>query len=255
MIKFSRVQKTDRASEKGNVLFLILIAVVLFGALSYAVTQSSQSGSGNASQERALVDSAQITQYPASVRTAIVRMVVGGRLVEDLLFDRPKDFEDLEDEPGNRIKDAVFHPQGGGATSTKAPANVMEDEEPGDWFFSSEYQVEFIGTTDVGGSNTANDIIAFLPGVTKTLCISMNNRLGIVADTDADGDGIPGGPIAVPDEDMSVADTNEGIAEVADVNHHITDDFDAQPFGCYDSQDSTPNGENQNVYYHVLIER
>ena len=68
----------NRDSERGNVLFLILIAVALFAALSYAVTQSSRSGGGDAGKETNLVNSAQLTQYPAGIRTAIVRMIVGG---------------------------------------------------------------------------------------------------------------------------------------------------------------------------------
>ena len=62
-------QKMHRSTaEKGNVLFLILIAVALFAALSYAVTQSSRSGGGDANNETSLINSAQVTQYPASVR-------------------------------------------------------------------------------------------------------------------------------------------------------------------------------------------
>ena len=73
--------ENKRSGERGNVLFLILIAVALFAALSYAVTQSTRSGSGDASGETNLISSAQLTQYPAGIRTSIVRMIIAGAQV------------------------------------------------------------------------------------------------------------------------------------------------------------------------------
>ncbi len=85
--------KTDRNGESGNVLFLILIAVALFAALSYAVTQSSRSGGGDAASETNLINSSTITQYPAGIRTALVRMIVSsGVTADELSFNTPSDF-------------------------------------------------------------------------------------------------------------------------------------------------------------------
>lgn len=224
-----------RQGEKGNVLFLILIAVVLFAALSYAVTQSTRSGSGDASSETSLINSAQLTQYPASVRTALVRMVIGGvPLDTPISFNPPSDFSGtINTVPRQRHN--VFHPAGGGATYMQAPGEVMDSGAAGTWSFNANWDVPNIGTSGVGG----NDLIAFLPGVTKTVCAKINSEHGIGS---------------IPTWDPTDANITDSLLEGDSFPSTDQNDFPAalagQPFACF--QD-TSNSEY--VYYHVLIER
>ncbi len=62
--------------QKGNVLFLILIAVALFAALSYAVTSSSRSSGGDASSETTRAAASAMLQYAGSIRTSVQRMQI-----------------------------------------------------------------------------------------------------------------------------------------------------------------------------------
>lgn len=239
-----RIQ-TGRKGERGNVLFLILIAVALFAALSYAVTQSSRSGGGDANKETNLVNSAQLTQYPAGVRTAIVRMIISNNVaVSELEFNPPSDFgagKDIDDtlsptKPS--VLHAVFHPLGGGATYTQSPADVMASSQPGTWHFSQEFNIPNVGTTQ-------NDLIAYLSGVSSSVCDKINEQLGIsstpvlaavvVDSVDQISDGT--------DQDVPVV-----TAAAADTD--IGAGVDGQPFACFRNGAAGPY-----VYYHVLIEQ
>lgn len=62
-------------SERGNVLFLILIAVALFAALSYAVTKSTQGGGKNTSEEEISIDVARVLQDCATLRQSTMRFM------------------------------------------------------------------------------------------------------------------------------------------------------------------------------------
>lgn len=234
--------QANRQGERGNVLFLILIAVALFAALSYAVTQSTRSGSGDASSETSLISSAQLTQYPAGIRTAIVRMIIGGVQVEDLHFNPPSDFGNL---PVNGERFGVFHPQGGGAISTLAPSEVLAPGATGQWYFNANGQIEGIGLSDPANGN-ANDLIAFLPGISSSVCRKINQELGI-------GDVTPAGPAYTPSAAGDYMDDSYTFPVGGDgadftIGNAATDEFENQPFGCYE------NGGTY-VYYHVLVER
>ena len=62
------------STQRGNILFLILIAVALFAVLSYAVTKSSRGGGNSVSNEQAETKAAQLLQYGSAVRATMQRM-------------------------------------------------------------------------------------------------------------------------------------------------------------------------------------
>ena len=160
--------------QKGNALFLILVAVVLFAALSYAITQSDRGG-GDASAEANLVKSTTPIQYASSIATAISRLQLRGVSVDDINFVPPYKpaFNDPQYIPGN-----VFHPDGGGAPFQRydaVSAMLDTDGEPlGAWSYielADEPLIFHLGT------DTGYEIIAFLPYIHKGICMQIQKKL------------------------------------------------------------------------------
>lgn len=228
----------NRQNEAGNVLFLILIAVALFAALSYAVTQSTRSGGGSSDNETALINSAQVTQYPASVRTAVVRMIIGGTDLADLEFNPPSDYASLT---SNDV--GVFHPSGGAATYVQAPNNLMSGGGSGTWHFNGHFEIIDIGTS-VGTDAAGNEILAFLPGITQTLCNRINQELGITGDVNTDAD-----VSANYTQDMHNGYTIPSSETILGGAGTTTPGLQGEPFGCFQ------NNGGDYVYYHVLLEQ
>lgn len=240
-----------RPSEKGNVLFLILIAVALFAALSYVVTQSTRSGGGSTEREKNILSSAQMTQYPTALRTAIIRMVLGGVGVENINFNTPETFAAVSN--ANWL---VFHPQGGGATFQDAPPDLSVSGASNlPWTFNAEMRVPGIGIDSAGGT----DLIAFLPGVSDGVCRQVNEELGITIDVVADecGTGVTipqvSGVTAAVDAYMNNSHsraslTTAGIALTPGPG--CPTKFNRQASGCFRDVDG-----NRNVFYSVLLER
>ena len=231
-----------RDNEKGNVLFLILIAVALFAALSYAVTQSTRTSGGSSESETTLIDSAQVTQYPASVRTAVVRMIIGGVDYKNLEFNLPANFGDCTGSP-TTFTFCVFHPSGGGATYAESPKSVMASGAPGPWYFNAEFEVEGIGTTAAGSDG--NEVIAFLPGITETVCKRLNKELGISGAIQLNAD-LSADYVKLMDNNYDIGAAANNIIGTATGATGLV----GKPFGCFQN-----SGNNQFVYYHVLLEQ
>lgn len=239
-------QKMPRQiNERGNVLFLILIAVALFAALSYAVTQSSRSGGGDAGNETNLINSAQIAQYPASVRTAIIRMMVSNGVGADgLEFNPPSDFGTCTGSPPGAC---VFHPQGGGAAYVPASADVVTGSSPQSWVFNGENEVFYVGTSagsDAVTTSTA-DVMAILPNVEQKVCEKINSELGI--------SGVPTETGIDVATNMGTGGSGTWVTDLADGPGGTIGEgggavLNGQAFGCF-----IQGGVY--YYYHVLIEQ
>ena len=75
-------QKKFVLTQGGNALFLILIAVALFAARSYAVTQTSR-GSGGTGKEEGALRAGEILSYVGTLRQEIDRLIIMNGCNED----------------------------------------------------------------------------------------------------------------------------------------------------------------------------
>ncbi len=242
-----KLNEASRSNQGGNVLFLILIAVALFAALSYAVTQSTRSGGGSSDREQSILNSASMTQHPTSLRTALIRMILAGVDVSDLKFNAPADFAAITEE------ELVFHPRGGGAVFQDAPADLMSGATVGTWTFNANFDIPAIGSDGVDG----NDVIAFLPGVSASVCRQIVSQFTLdLANCTTTSTGIPdlatsGVTVANIDELMDESYTFPTTDQEDLVGLGATcNAFDGQPSGCFND---TASGEF--VFYSVLLER
>lgn len=250
-------QVNIRKSESGNVLFLILIAVALFAALSYVVTQSTRSGGGSTEREKNILSSAQMTQYPTALRTSIIRMILGGVGVEDIVFNSPSNFD-----TGISVNTLVFHPQGGGASFQEAPADLGATSGGGGpltWYFNPTFRIAGIGIdTPVSG----NDLIAFLPGVSAGICRQANQELGVVLPTTCatSSTDLTNG---VPNVALTMSTIKTSMTRTASTPYTFPTTgtpiaaagtcagvFDRKASGCFYEP-----GAKEYVFYSVLLER
>lgn len=167
-------RETDiRKTEQGNVLLLILIAVFLFAALTYAVTFSSRSSSAEGDEANSM-NAADINQYAGFIENAIVRMTATGGCNENTIsFEHaPYDGTDTDYVNPNSPPDFschIFHPAGGAVSDREIGGNKFE-------FTGSRYLVD-VGTTATAPDERA-DLIAILE-VPRTTCEELNDRLDV----------------------------------------------------------------------------
>ncbi len=106
--------------QRGNILFLILLAVVLFAALSYAVTSSMRGGGKDGGSEGASVKAAQIIQYATLIETTFMRLKLSGCGIDQISFEHPEATAAGLNYANGRAPSNkschMFEPEGGGVS-------------------------------------------------------------------------------------------------------------------------------------------
>ena len=231
--------------QSGNALFLILIAVALFAALSYAITQSGRGG-GNISREKAAIAASQITQYGAALHSAVQRMIISGVPVDDQHYEKPGSTVDgYYCGPAGAVTDksrCVFYPEGGSMiwecpTEDQVDMSVDSDNSGARlhiWRFrdihsqdSNGFYIKDVGTNTDG---TGRDTFAYLRYVHLSVCQQINKGLGLDE---------------TPADNSNYADN---YAATYDLNANVMYAAPGAPFACVDSG-------GYYSYYHALVEQ
>lgn len=166
-MNFARVKcnKAKRSKERGNILFMILIAVVLIGALSAAMMSGGEE-SGSVDKEDLVIKASEVQRYASELERAITFILQNGVSESDIRFSHPDAHADYDDLSADADKsDQVFHRDGGGAAYRAPPAGINDGSA---W--------EFYGGTHLpsAGSNKP-ELIAVLPNVTVPFCEKINS--------------------------------------------------------------------------------
>ena len=168
----------NRNNESGNVLFLILIAVALFAALSYAVTQSTRGG-GNADNETKQIQIAQVVQHISEVRTALSRlMIINGCDNTDISFENANwSNGNYDHTPAASVDCQIYHPDGGGVAFRKIDTSLLHNSKSA---LSTYGQFAFSGGVwiyEAGDNNP--DLTMMLPHLTEEACLAIQENLNI----------------------------------------------------------------------------
>ena len=112
--------------QSGNVLFLVLIAVALFGALAYAFTQGSRTNVGWLEGEETKANATASAAYTQAVNMAVKRLKLRGCTDAQISYETPSGNNVNADAPADQ-RCHVFRLAGGGVQfqgADVAPADV-----------------------------------------------------------------------------------------------------------------------------------
>lgn len=223
-------------NQSGNILFLILIAVALFAALSYAVNSSNRTGSSKAGNETTLVASSDLTQYAAAISNAMTVLKVSNRCADhEISFERaPFDGSDTDYVNAAARPDFschVFHTNGGQASSRNAPKNTNDGR---DWTYG-EVVILGIGADQTDCGSDCSDLALILGGIRKGTCEKINEKIT--------------GSTAIPVQDDGQDYENAAFSGTYSGALDIDGDAQGQFTLC------TQAADGDHYFYHVLMPR
>lgn len=168
-------------TQRGNALFIILIAVVLFAVLGYAVTQSSR-GASSVNREQQLIDAARIIEQAGMIEQTVSRLMLASGCTDTRLSFENSLVAGYTNPSAPLDKSChVFHGAGGGLSFPVAPASTGVALN---YLINGNNWLKNIGTGDyppIPPNNSTADLVLYLPINSLSLCREINSKLNLPA--------------------------------------------------------------------------
>lgn len=170
-------------SERGNVLFYILIAVALLAALSYAVSQGNRS-TGKIGDEQARLYASEILEYSNVVASTVGQLRLRGCDTDEISFENDIESGYTNSNAPTDESCDVFSISGGAMSWISPPEDAMDSAESPDylWHIYGDNEIDEVGTTT--GAAASSDLVLFVDELSQSVCQQINGLLG-VTDTSA----------------------------------------------------------------------
>lgn len=233
--------------QRGNVLFLILLGVVLFAALSYAVTQGFGGGNSALSKTSLKAYANDIILTAASYEKGVQKLLNKGVSENDISFSLVSGdaYEHSSPQPA---ENKVFSITGGGVNYLDPLKDILDSNAVGlkwygQWGFSGINRI--IG---IGDDSHRTEIMVFLPYVKRDICLEVNEIENIPT--------VSGEPPA----DSGAAGffefkgTVSGSTSIRDSDAYL----DGHKFGCFKADAYNPGTvdiSDKYVFFYVLHAR
>lgn len=190
IFKDMKCQDKVRA-ESGNILFIILVAIALFGALSFAVSNMMRSGNAEAiTEQKASILADEMLNYARTLRQTVQNLKISNGCDDtDISFERsPYDGSDpyyVNPNNGSNFECFIFHPSGGALTpmtppiDAAAPSNGINGNSNysvGVYFFDIRRHVRDIGQDGPLDSGEGNDVL-LRAQVIEQVCKAINLKM------------------------------------------------------------------------------
>lgn len=221
-----------RHKEAGNAFVYILVAVVLFAALSFIlVRQEDTKETGVITPEKAKILATQLITTATQIKSALDQMQFAGTDPSEIDFAKPGAFGAAPHF------DKVFHPDGGGVTLPPLPKDAIADDfgnNPGPgWYLGRFNNVEWSPTT-------ADEVILTAHAIHPIVCAQINK-------------------VITGDETIPALNLNSREVLIDSIEHSSgnTDFNRVNCAGCDDNASLCVSNSlvDRYTYYNILISR
>ena len=175
--------------EQGNVLFLIMIVIALFAALTLVMTQGSRSGANGISKEKAAIAATDILNNAAAIKRTVQTLQINGCSDTEISFETPRVAGYTNPNAPVDNSCHVYHPDGGGLNYV-APDEEWNDASKsannhyGTWFTSGAGWITGLGTDGsssncLGGAadGSCRELLTGIPYIQQEICLAINKKL------------------------------------------------------------------------------
>ncbi len=163
----------NKNNEAGNIMFLILIAIALFGLITAVISTTGQQQKDALNRQTMDSQISVMINHVAALNSAILQTVMHGEDISQLYqnISTLKAGDDGFDTSPHKMK--IYHPLGGGISYLSASSNTADESVATNFDINSTSIITGVGRTDL----VIGDVLFIAKVISENYCSFINKKL------------------------------------------------------------------------------